>query len=245
MEQAYYAKREPEHRRCVAIESGLHQAGRHGVGSDAGPFEPARKGPGKHSITGLGLLIRFLSYIGPPFELEVGEIKITRIGRCDVDDACGRTRPKEIKQIPRQDVIAEHVGGKGKFQAVNADLPPDPIDAGIVDEHIEAGISFTALPCKFVYGLLIGSINVQHRRIVHAGAAHNLIGGSLAASNVAATQYEFCAEGRDLNGDLFTNARGGTGNDDSLACHGRALGLFVVHVIYLRALAPLPYREVV
>ena len=142
IEEAQYAHDESDRWRCVAIEARLHdQAGCHGIGSDAASFEPPRESPGEHSITGLGLRIRFSPFIGPAFELEVGEIKITREGRCHVDDACRRTRPKEVEQFSRQDVVAEHVGGKSEFYAVNAGLPLGPIDASIIDEHVEAGIS--------------------------------------------------------------------------------------------------------
>ncbi len=112
-------------------------------------------------------------------------------------------------------------------------LPPGAVDAGVVDQHVEAGEPFAALPGEFADGALVGSVQAHDRALLRARAPGDLGGGLLAALEVAAGQHHLRAARRQLKGDLPAEARGGAGNDHSLAGHGIVRGLLAVHVVFL------------
>jgi hypothetical protein len=99
------------------------------------------------------------------------------------------------------------------------------MDSSVIDEHVEAGILPAVLLSKFAYGLLTGSIDVHDDAVLRASMVGYLISCLLAASEVAAGKYKVRTERCELSGNLFTEARGRTGNDYSLAFHGIALGM--------------------
>jgi hypothetical protein len=64
----------------------------------------------------------------------------------------------------------------------------------------------------------------------------NLIGCPVTATEVSAGKNELRTNRRELNCDLFTDARGRAGNDNALACHGTILDQWDVHAALLKAL---------
>jgi len=123
MEEPYHPEQQPHWHWRLAIEAGLHQPRRHGIGGRATTCETAGESPRQQPVARLGLLIGLDRVVRALRELQVVDVEVAGVCGRDVDDARGRAGLEDLQELVREQMVAEYVGRQGELDAIGALAP--------------------------------------------------------------------------------------------------------------------------